>query len=359
MSTKKSKDCQASEKRQKKSDIWQGFSILKQDGGCANSGKKFAPRLGSFGSDFEHNAGPDLDGARRALSMSIITTGQSLSLVEGHYFQNFIHSLNPQFPMSRSSLDRDVMDLYGREKDTLHCMISEAPGGLCFAVDKWRSKETGDNYNDDIYLCVTACFVDAEWKLQRRIVGFKLMEFPDDVISVAETVALCLSELKVDKKVISITLDNDTLENPSYEASMADSLKTALHGKCKLLRHGKLCQVQCCTDILNSVVRAGLELISDIIGKIRQGIHYITYSAIRKDAFYRCAKDICYLDVTMKLRADLVVTWDSTYKMLGCALYYRDALSHFASTDEAFLSNFHLSEEEWKSDYGKVSEAIL
>jgi len=49
----------------------------------------------------------------------------------------------------------------------------------------------------------------------------------------------------------------------------------------------------------------------------------------------------------MKLRADLVVTWDSTYKMLGCALYYRDALSHFASTDEAFLSNFHLSEEEW------------
>jgi hypothetical protein len=154
----------------------------------------------------------------------------------------------------------------------------------------WRSKETGDNYNDDIYLCVTACFVDAEWKLQRRIVGFKLMEFPDDVISVAETVALCLSELKVDKKVISITLDNDTLENPSYEASMADSLKTALHGKFKLLRHGKLCQVQCCTDILNSVVRAGLELISDIIGKIRQGIHYITYSAITKDDFINVLK---------------------------------------------------------------------
>ena len=35
-------------------------------------------------------------------------------------------------------------------------------GGLNFAVDKWRYKETGDNYNDDIYLCVTVCFVDAD-----------------------------------------------------------------------------------------------------------------------------------------------------------------------------------------------------
>ena len=57
-------------------------------------------------------------------------------------------------------------------------------GGLNFAVDKWRYKKTGDNYNDDIYLCVTACFVDAAWKLQRRIVGFKFMEFSDDVTSV-------------------------------------------------------------------------------------------------------------------------------------------------------------------------------
>jgi len=61
---------------------------------------------------------------------------------------------------------------------------------LSFAVDKRRYKETGDNYNDDIYLCVTVCFVDADWKLQRRIVGLKFMEFlefPNGAISVAET----------------------------------------------------------------------------------------------------------------------------------------------------------------------------
>lgn len=329
------------------SDIWEGFSILKRDGGSADSGNRCTSLLESSHSDAESNAGPDLNGARRALTMCIIITGQSLSLVDGIGFQSFVRVLNPLVSVSRSTLDRDLMTLYGREKDTLHSIISETSGGLSFAVDKWRSKETGDNYNDDIYLCVTACFVDAGWKLQRRIVGFKFMEFPDDVTSVAETIALCFSELKFDKKVIGITLDNDTLNNVEYEASMPDSLKTVLHDKCKLLGDGEFCQVHCFTDILNSAVQASLELISDIISKIRHGIHHITYSASTLDAFYHYAKDICHLDITMKLRADLVVTWDSTYKMVGCAIHYRDAFTHCASTDETFLSEYHLSDDEW------------
>jgi hypothetical protein len=328
------------------SDIWEGFSILKRGGDSTNSGNRCTSLLDSSHSDAESNAGPDLNAGRRALTMCIITTGQSLSLVDGIGFQRFVRALNLFVSVSRSTLDQDLMALYGREKDTLHSIISETPGGFSFAIDKWRSKETGDNYNDDIYLCVTACFVDAGWKLQRRIVGFKFMEFPDDVTSVAETVALCLSELKFDKKGIGITLDNDTLNNIEYEASMPDSLKTVLHDKCKLLWDGEFCQVHCLTDILNSVVQASLGLISDIISKIRHGIHHITYSASTLDAFYRFAKDICHLGV-MKLRADLVVTWDSTYKMLGCAIHYRDAFTHFASTDETLLSEYHLSDDEW------------
>ena len=236
----------SSGKCQRKPDIWEGFSILKRDGGSANSGERCTSLLDPFDSDDERNTRPDLDDARRALVMAIITTGQSLSL--GNGFQRFVRALNPLIPVSRSSLDQDVMDLYERERNTLLSIISEASGGLSFAVDKWRSKETGDNYNDDIYLCVAACFLDSDWKLQRRIVGFKHMEFPNDVVSVAETIALCISELKVDKKVISITLDNGTLDNEFYEASMAHSLKSTLHDNCKLLCGGELCK--CCVALI-------------------------------------------------------------------------------------------------------------
>ena len=284
----------------------------------------------------------DYHTARRALAMFIITSGMSPSLVEGSSFKGFISALNPLFPCSRPILDRDVMALYGREKDSLHLIMSEAPGRISFAIDHWKGKESGEHYNDDIYICISACFIDADWKLQRRIMGFKHLAVPEDVMYVADTVASCLTESKVDQKVMCITLDN-ALD----DASVANSLKTMLVDKGKLLRDGELCQMHCCTDILNSVVKAGLELIDDVVDKIRQGIHYITYSRERENEFYRCAKEICLLDVTMKLKADLVVTWDSTYKMLGCALYYKEALKHFASKHRTFLSNFHLGDEEW------------
>jgi hypothetical protein len=256
------------------SDIWEGFLVLKRDGGSANSGNRRTSRLESFYSDAESNAGLDLNAARRTLTMCLITAGQSLSLVDGTGFQSFVRALNPLVPVSCSILDRDLMTPSGREKDALHSIISETSGGLSFAVDKWRSQETGDNYNDDTYLCVTAYFVDASWKLQRRIVGFKFMQFPDDVTSVAEITELCFSELKIDKKVIGITLDNDTLHNVEYEASMPDSLKTVLHDKCKVLSDGEFCQVHCFTDILNFAVRAAtreiaktyLEINLDIAG---------------------------------------------------------------------------------------------
>ena len=132
--------------------------------------------------------------------------------------------------------------------------------------------------------------------------------------------------MDVDKKVTSITFDN-TLD----DAPVASSLKTLLRDEGKLLFDGELCHIHCCTDILNWAVQAGLELIADVIKKIRHGIHYINHSAVRKDKFFQCAKDMFHLDVNItlradlfskeKLRADIVVYWDLTYKMLGCALY--------------------------------------
>jgi hypothetical protein len=348
-----SDESEPSGKRHKASDIWEGFWILKQRGNSskcstcrrilANSGKSGAALLMSLHSGV-NRTGPDFNAARRAMAMFIISSGQSLSLVEDYYFQQLSRSLYPTFPMCRAILDRDVMNLYEREKDTLLHIIAQASGGLSLSVDHWKSKATGDKYKDDSYVCVTACFVDADWNMQRRVVGFRFLRFPDDAPSVAENIASCYVDLGVDKKVLSITFDN-TLD----DASVANSLKSLLHEEGKFLYDGELCHVHCCTEILNSAVRAGLELICDVIDKIRHGIHYINYSAKpeRKVKFYQCAEDMFHLDVNTKLHSDIVVYWDLTYKMLGCALYYKDALNHFASTDETFLAHFHLGDEEW------------
>lgn len=337
-----------SQKRQKTSDIWEGFMILEsrsngESAKCSTCYKTISTSLlTSIDSVGKPQTGFDNAAARRAFAMFVITSGLSLTIVEGSGFKRFISAVNPLFSCSRTILDSDIMALYGREIDSLQVIMSEAPGRISFAIDRWKGKETGQNYNDDIYICISACFIDADWKLQRRIMGFKHLAFPEDVMYVVDTVESCFTELEVDQKVMCITLDN-ALD----DASVANSLKTILVDKGKLLCDGELCQMHCCTDILNSVVKAGLELIDDVVDKIRHGIHYITYSRKRENELYRCAKEICLLDVTMKLRADLVVNWDSTYKMLACALYYKEALKHFASKHKTFLSNFHLGDEEW------------
>ncbi|WVZ84013.1 hypothetical protein U9M48_031097 [Paspalum notatum var. saurae] len=342
-------------KRHKPSDIWEGFWILRRHGSSAacsackrilaKSSKSGISLLRSLYSDDSH---PDFEAARRAIAMFFISSGESLSLNENEHFQQLAHHLNPMFPICHTNLCIDVMNLYERERNTLKHIIAEALGGLSFSVDHWKSKATGDKSIDDNCVCVTACFVDADWNLQRRVVGFKLLR-TDDNLSVEEKISLCfddllLGTLNFDRKIMGITFDN-TLDDPS----VANSLKKLLRdeGNIKFFFDGEFCHLHCCAEILNGAVQAGLELIADFIEKIRHGIRYINYCAIRKDKFYRSAKDTFHLDVKIKLHDDVVGYWDQTYKMLGCALYYKDALNDFASTDETFLSHFHLDDKEW------------
>lgn len=132
-----------SEKCHKASDIWEGFWILKrhenfQCSTCkANSGKSGASLLITLHSNV-NRTGPDFNAARRAMVMFTISSGESLSLVEKYYFQQLFRFLNPTFPMCRAILDRDDMNLYEQENDTLQHIIAEASGGLSFSVDHWE-----------------------------------------------------------------------------------------------------------------------------------------------------------------------------------------------------------------------------
>lgn len=107
-----SDESEPSGKRHKTSDIWEGFWILKQHGNSSkcsacrrNSGKSGASLLMSLHSDV-NRTGPDFNAARRAMAMFIISSGESLSVVENYYFQQLSRSLNPTFPMCRAILDR-------------------------------------------------------------------------------------------------------------------------------------------------------------------------------------------------------------------------------------------------------------
>ncbi|KAB2041399.1 hypothetical protein ES319_D02G145600v1 [Gossypium barbadense] len=217
---------------------------------------------------------------------------------------------SPNFKsISRRTATRDVLKYYSKERDHIKEELARAPGLICLTSDNWNSEHTNDEY-----ICITAHWVDKDWKLQKRIIRFRVLFPPYD-----------------DKKIFSITLDN-----ASYNDVMVSSI----------LCDGTFFQVRCCAHILNLIVKSGLELVDDVVCKIRNGIRYIKKSGIRRKRFYDVADKNFHLNVTKKLRQDVCVRWNSTYLMLESSLYYKDVLDYWGQRDKDYQM-FALSSEEW------------
>ncbi|KAH1030739.1 hypothetical protein J1N35_042913 [Gossypium stocksii] len=180
---------------------------------------------------------------------------------------------------------RDVLMYYAKERDRVKEKLAKAPSLICLTSDNWNSKHTNDEY-----ICITAHWVDENWKLQKRIIRFRALFPPYDGLNIADELVLCLSQW----------------------------------------------------------VKAGLELADDVVGKIRNGIKYIKKLGIRRKRFYDVADKSFHLNVTKKLRQDVCVRWNSTYLILESSLYYKDVLDYWGQRDKDYQI-FALSNEEWRN----------
>ncbi|TYG51484.1 hypothetical protein ES288_D10G261400v1 [Gossypium darwinii] len=219
-----------------------------------------------------------------------------------------------------------------------YMMRIATPGLICLTSNNWNSEHTNDEY-----ICITAHWVDKDWKLQKRIIRFRALFPPYDGLNIVDELVLCLSQWGIDKKIFSITLDN-----ASYNDVIVSCLKNRFRANQAILCDGAFFQVRCCAHILNLIVKAGLELADDVVGKIQNGIRYIKKSGIRRKRFYDVADKSFHLNVTKKLRQDVCVRWNSTYLMLESSLYYKDVLDYWGQRDKDYQM-FALSNDEWRN----------
>ncbi|KAL1073895.1 hypothetical protein V6Z11_D11G253200 [Gossypium hirsutum] len=281
----------------------------------------------------------DADECRKAISTFLVCGKHSFRTVEEPAFRYMMRIASPNFKnISRHIAARDVLMYYAKERDRVKEELAKAPGLICLTSDNWNSEHTNDEY-----ICVTAHWVDKDWKLQKRIIRFRALFPPYDGLNIADELVLCLSQWGIDKKIFSITLDN-----ASYNDVMVSCLKNRFRANRAILCDGAFFQVRCCAHILNLIVKTGLELADDVVGKIRNGIRYIKKSRIRRKRFYDVADKSFHLNVTKKLRQDVCVRWNSTYLMLESSLYYKDVLDYWGQRDKDYQI-FALSNEEWRN----------
>lgn len=277
----------------------------------------------------------DIDEVRRAIAMMIVVDRQPFGMVEDTGFRNLMAVAYPEFQaVSEENIKKDVMNLYSKEKENIRELLATCPGRICLTCSTWQSC-SGDRYN-----CVSAHFIDHEWRLQKRVLRFKLIPPPYDGLSVGDEIALCMVQWNIEHKVFSITLD--TLASDHCVVAM---LKSRLDTKRYLLCKGAFFYVGCFAHLLNVNVQAGFGCITDVIGKLRLCIKYVKQSPHRKKNFYIVAKNL-NLDTQKKLRVDSPDRWNSTYDMLEVALSYKDVFTYIGAQDINFKHK--LSAGEWE-----------
>ncbi|KAK2384737.1 zinc finger BED domain-containing protein RICESLEEPER [Trifolium repens] len=256
-------------------------------------------------------------------------------LFEHKGMRRYTESLNPNAVIPpKNVIEAYVTHLYSKEKSKLKEVLATIPNRISLSFDLWESCTTMP------YICLTAHFVDADWKLNSKVLNFCRV-YPPTGGEMCETMIELLNDWGIEKKIFSLTLD-DTFENNVLQ----EQLKNHLGLQNGLLCDGEFFHARCFARVLNLIVEEGLKLVGDAVCKIRESVIFVRHSKSRRENFKACIEKVGGVDSSVRLHLDSSMSLNSTYAMLESALKYQCVLESL----HLFEDNYELcpSVEEWK-----------
>lgn len=283
------------------------------------------------------------EACKRALAEMVIIDELPFRFVEGVGFKRFCNVAVPKFtPIpSRHTIAREVTNIFNNERDKLRRLMKGRR--ICFTTDTWTSIQ------NLCYMCLTAHFIDDNWKLQKRIINFQQVEDHKGE-TLGRKIELCLLEWNIDS-IFTVTVDNASSNNLTIQYLR----RNTKDWKGTILEHEFL-HMRCCAHILNLVVSDGLKEMDDSIANIRLAVRYVRSSPNRQDAFKKCAAYL-KLVTTALVCLDVPTRWNSTYLMLEAAEKFEKAFNRLKYEDSNFETYFKdvdggirriPNEEDWK-----------
>ena len=89
--------------------------------------------------------------------------------MESRLILTFSNVMQSKFKIqSQYTVARDIVDIYTNERERLKKIVKGRR--ICFTTNTWTSIQ------NLCYLCLTAHFIDDDWKLQKRIINFCQVE---------------------------------------------------------------------------------------------------------------------------------------------------------------------------------------
>lgn len=198
-------------------------------------------------------------------------------------------------------------------------------------------------------MCVTAHYIDANSKLQKKIISFKNVKYPHTGLAIEDALSTSIADWGIKRKLLTITLDNAS----NNTKTVTSYLQNEDHG---LLLDGVDFHVRCSAHILNILVQDGLVHVKEAIKKIRDLYRHIETSPSRLQTFNAMA-DLNGLPKKAGLTLDLPRRWNSIFDMINEAHPYKVVLNSYANQTKEVPAP---TEEEWAAamSIGKVLKAL-
>lgn len=274
---------------------------------------------------------------RKKIALMCIKDNQPFRVVENEGFVELLNEAEPRFKMpSRWTIARDCLKIYKVEVLKLkELFVSQR---ISLTTDTWTS---GQNIN---YMCLTAHWINDEWKLCKKIINFCQIGSHKGA-EIGKMILALLRKWDIDQ-VFTITVDNASSNDLAI-----GHLKMFLRGRDAILGN-KYMHLRCCAHILNLIVKDGLKEQHDSIARIRNAVRYVRSSPARLTKFRTCVereKIICEKMVCL----DVDTRWNSTYLMLEVAMVYEGAFERMIIEDANYENYFKNDDNEGLWDNGK------
>ncbi|XP_022717364.1 zinc finger BED domain-containing protein RICESLEEPER 1-like isoform X2 [Durio zibethinus] len=263
----------------------------------------------------------------------IILHGYPLAMVEHVGFKVFVKNLQPLFDVApNSTIELSCMEIYGREKQKVYDMLRKLQCRINLSVEMWSSPENSS------YLCLTAHYVDDDWKLQKKILNFVTLDASHTEDMLSEVIIKCLMEWDIESKLFAMTFDDCSTNDDNILR-----IKEQISENKPRLSNGQLLDVRSAAHVLNSIVQDIMEALQVVIQKIRETVRYVKSSQSIRGKFNEIAQQTG-INSQKSLVLDCPLRWNSTYIMLETAVEYRNAFCHLPELDPDLV----LSDEEWE-----------
>jgi hypothetical protein len=168
--------------------------------------------------------------------------------------------------------------------------------------------------------------VNADWKLEKRVIGLRLIDVSHNAENIAERITSVLADYELTDKVFSATLDNAATNTKAI-----GQFNPILFGYVdSLFQHER-----CACHIIHLIVKAGLDVFKPMLSAFRTVISFLN-SSNQRIAAYKSY----YIVINTKPRKfglDMDVRWNSTYLILKHLLPYKKSFSIFISTNYSLI----------------------